>query len=194
MKKAQNRPVFRKKSSYLHIFTQTHDMKNDAIAVANYFVDKASSDKDCKFTLLRLVKYVYIAYGFSLAILDQMIIDDRFDVVEAWKYGPVIPSVYHSFKHNGNSTIRQKAQIVTNETSDGHLTFSTPVVNDEKIKKILDFVWDRYKEYSTSDLIKLLHKNGTPWHFCYREGENIEIPNDITKFYYKSVISNALKS
>ena len=70
----------------------------DAIAIANYFVEKSKEDKQCeKLTLLRLVKYVYIAYGFALVLLGRSIINDRFDKVEAWKYGPVIPSVYHSF-------------------------------------------------------------------------------------------------
>ena len=70
-------------------------MKNNAIAIANYFIDKANSvqRQENDLTLLRLVKYVYIAYGFALAILKKKIIDERFDKVEAWKYGPVIPSV-----------------------------------------------------------------------------------------------------
>ena len=73
-------------------------METDALAIANYFVRKGLSDTvGEKLTLLRLVKYVYIAYGFSLALIDKSIINDRFDRVEAWKYGPVIPSVYHSF-------------------------------------------------------------------------------------------------
>lgn len=88
-------------------------MRNDAIAIANYFVDKANQDTRAPYplTLLRLVKYVYISYGFAMAILDKIIIDKRFDTVQAWKYGPVIPSVYHSFKHNGNNPITSKSEI-----------------------------------------------------------------------------------
>ena len=51
----------------------------DAIAIANYFVEKSKEDKQCeKLTLLRLVKYVYIAYGFALVLLGRSIINDRF--------------------------------------------------------------------------------------------------------------------
>lgn len=170
-------------------------MKNDAIAIANYFVDKANKDTYAPYplTLLRLVKYVYIAYGFSMAILDKIIIDKRFDTVEAWKYGPVIPSVYHSFKHNQNNPITEKSSILTSEKDDGTLVFLSPCIKDEDISMILDFVWDRYKDHTTTELINILHKKGTPWDYCYREGVNAEIPDEMTKIYYKSIIDNALK-
>lgn len=167
-------------------------MRNDALAIANYFVDKANQDTHAPhpLTLLRLIKYVYIAYGFAMAILDKVIIDKRFDTVQAWKYGPVIPSVYHSFKHNGNNPITRKSEIAKSESEDGNLNFFTPEVTDDGIKMILDFVWERYRNMSTSDLIELLHREDTPWAYCYRAGKNVEIPDEITSVYYKSIVSN----
>lgn len=51
----------------------------DALAIANYYVEKAKSDSEApSLTLLRLVKYVYIAYGFALAIINRCIINERF--------------------------------------------------------------------------------------------------------------------
>lgn len=167
-------------------------MRNDALAIANYFVDKANQDTHAPhpLTLLRLIKYVYIAYGFAMAILDKVIIDKRFDTVQAWKYGPVIPSVYHSFKHNGNNPITRKSEIAKSESEDGNLNFFIPEVTDDEIKMILDFVWERYRNMSTSDLIELLHREDTPWAFCYRAGKYVEIPDEITSVYYKSIVSN----
>lgn len=166
-------------------------MNSDAIAIANYFVDKANSDDKAPYplTLLRLVKYVYIAYGFALAILDRVIIDKRFDSVEAWRYGPVIPSVYHSFKHNQNKTIREKSSILKSEDDNGTMHFSTPKVQDEDVRKILDFVWNRYRDRSTSDLVSLLHGPNTPWAYCYRAGRNEEIPDEMTKVYYDAIVN-----
>lgn len=170
-------------------------MKTDAIAIANYFVDKSLVDKGAPYplTLLRLVKYVYIAYGFALAILDKKIIDGRFDAVEAWKYGPVIPSVYHSFKHNGNNPIKEKSIIAISEEKDGNLNFTTPVVEDENIKVILNFVWKRYRDMSTTNMITLLHKENTPWAYCYRVGKNVEIPDEMTKAYYEAIVNSNRK-
>lgn len=166
-------------------------MNSDAIAIANYFIDKANSDTSAPYqlTLLRLVKYVYIAYGFAMAILDKVIIDKRFDTVEAWKYGPVIPSVYHSFKHNKNNPITEKSMIAVSENEDGKLEFSEPKVTDKNVLMVLDFVWARYKDRSTPDLINLLHGSNTPWAYCYRVGRNEEIPDEMTKVYYDAIVN-----
>ena len=83
-------------------------MEVNALAVANYFVELSKRDK-VPLHLLGLVKRVYIAHGFSLAITGRPLIDPRFDRIEAWKYGPVIPSVYHSFKHNKYDPITEPA-------------------------------------------------------------------------------------
>lgn len=177
---------------FIHgIFLLFTIMNNDAIAIANYFVDKSKSDSKAPYplTLLRLVKYVYIAYGFALSILNKSIIDKRFDKVEAWKYGPVIPSVYHSFKHNGNEIIRDKISIVTEELPDGDLRFEIPEIKDKDVVQILDFVWDRYRDKPTSYLIYLLHREDTPWAYCYRVGKNVEIPEEMTKVYYDAIVN-----
>ena len=165
-------------------------MNNDAITLANYFVEKSNSDNHAPYplTLLRLVKYVYIAYGFALSILGKKIIDGRFDTVEAWKYGPVIPSVYHSFKYHGNNRITEKSSIATKENKDGTLQFFTPEVTDNDIKEILDFVWKRYRDMPTGALIDLLHNSNTPWAYCYQEGKNVEIPDEMTKVYYDAIV------
>ena len=170
-------------------------MKSDAIAIANYFVDKSLSDNSESYplTLRRIVGYVYIAHGFALAILDKNIIDDRFDKVEAWDYGPVIPSVYYSFHHNGNNVITNPSPIVESENRDGTLTFGESKVKDKKTKKILDFVWKRYSKMPTGNLIDNLRKDGTPWAFCYRAWKNREIPDKMTKVYYQAMIEELLK-
>lgn len=166
-------------------------MGTNAIAIANYFVDKSTNDSTAPYplTLLRLVKYVYISYGFAMALLGRVIIDKRFDKVEAWKYGPVIPSVYHSFKHNGNNPIKTKSSIATSEEENGILHFVTPEVEDKDVKIILDFVWRRYRDKSTGALIELLHGSNTPWAYCYRVGKNVEIPDEMTKVYYNAIVN-----
>lgn len=170
-------------------------METDAISIANYFIDKSKTD-NCEggLTLLRLVKYVYISYGFALAILGKSIINERFDKVEAWRYGPVIPSVYHSFKHNENKVIKEKSQVLCHESTSGELHFTTPKLEDNDIKAILDMVWKRYKDVTAGDLIDLLHKDGTPWKFCYKPGMNKDIPEGITKLYYKGLVKHLLSN
>lgn len=162
-------------------------MKESALSAANYFIDLSTNDgKDLK--PLKLMKLVYIAHGFMLALADRSFLNPRFDRVEAWKYGPVIPSVYHSFKQYGNSPIREKTIVFKNENPiDGQASIDTPVLHDEDAKRVCDFVWRRYKVFSDNELVSVLHGSGTPWARVYEEGKNNIIPDGLTQLYYRAL-------
>ena len=66
-----------------------------AIAVANCFLDIADAQSR-PITPLKIQKLVYIAHGWHLAIYEEPLI---VELVEAWKWGPVIPLLYHEFKN-----------------------------------------------------------------------------------------------
>lgn len=61
------------------------------VLVADYFITNAVGS----LTPLQVIKMVYIAHGYSLALLDEPLVEEA---VEAWRYGPVLPSVYHTVK------------------------------------------------------------------------------------------------
>ena len=161
-------------------------MRVNAIALANYFIYLANKSNQ-ELRQLGLMKRVYITHGFCLAILDRPALDYRFDEVEAWKNGPVIPSVYHSFKHNMNNPIKEKAIVILCDHPD-RFDYETPELKDSDIKKIADMVWNRYYTFSDSQMIELTHKRGTPWELCYEEGKNCEIPDFYTKAYYSKML------
>lgn len=168
-------------------------MRPNALSVANYFVKLAKNDSS-EIKLLGLVKRVYIAHGFYLAIFDKSFLDDRFDKVEAWKYGPVIPSVYHSFKHNKYSSITDYAEIM--EYNGTQEEFISPELDKDKdidIIEVCNMVWNRYKQFTDRDMVELTHQAGTPWALCYIESENCTIPDTYTKLYYQKVIKAAMK-
>jgi len=164
-------------------------MRTNAISLANYFVGLALTNSVDLFQL-GLMKRVYITHGFCLAIHDKSALDPRYDVVEAWKYGPVIPSVYHSFKHNRNNPIAEKAVIINIEPSPYSVDIKTPELTDEDadVKNIADMVWNRYLGISDSQMVELTHRKGTPWGMCYRHGQTCEIPDLYTKAFYKKLI------
>jgi uncharacterized phage-associated protein len=164
-------------------------MATNATAVANYFIDLAKND-NMELRQLGLIKRVYITHGFSLALFDKSALDPRFDVVEAWKHGPVIPSIYHSFKHNENNPITVKSVIARVEEKDGKFKekFEEPILQDTDIQSVAEMVWDRYKKLSDYEMVALTHRKGTPWALCYKEGERNEIPDSFTKVFYKKLI------
>ncbi|MDR0566669.1 MAG: DUF4065 domain-containing protein [Prevotellaceae bacterium] len=137
-------------------------MNINAIAVANYFVGLAN-EKGVDLMQLGLMKRVYITHGFSLAILDKSALNPRFDVVEAWKNGPVIPSVYHSFKHNKNNPITEKSVVA--EFMGGKIEYHTPELDESchDVKEVAEAVFEKYINFSDVQMIELLHRSGTPW-------------------------------
>jgi uncharacterized phage-associated protein len=157
-------------------------MKTSAIAIANYFVD-LSKKEGKEIRLLGLIKRVYITHGFTLALYDRSALNPRFDVVEAWKLGPVIPSVYHSFKHFKTDPITEESVVFTDYNK-----FEFPELKDKEVKHVANSVWKRYIDYSDFEMIKLLHREGTPWGMCYVEGENREIPDLYTRVFYKKLL------
>ena len=168
-------------------------MKDSALSVANYFVDKSLKETKA-LKPLKLMKLVYIAHGYMLAMLGYSVFNQRFDKVEAWKFGPVIPSVYHSFKQYGNKPVGGKTGSFTGvRLEDGEciVDYVEPTLTDEDAKMICNFVWEKYGNYSDSTLVTMLHSPGTPWKDVYVEGQNNVIPDDLTKEYYTR-ISNAI--
>lgn len=169
-------------------------MKNNAISVANAFIKIANETGDNSLTPLKLMKLVYIAHGFGLALLkNDTLIDPRFDKVEAWKLGPVIPSVYHTFKYYGNDAITETAKNFLNESEEGKATLCEPVLDGEDQRAIVNLVWQRYGKQPASKLVEILHQPGTPWAITYRVGENREIPDELTKLYYSKIVDYLLK-
>lgn len=171
-------------------------MKCNAITVANELIEAAREDGS-HVTPLRLMKLTYISYGFGLALLEDGVnmIDGRFDRVEAWRLGPVIPSVYHTFKHYGNTAIERLGEVAVDANEDCETAvFETPRLgdsdDDKNRRKIIRYVWRRYKRMSARDLVDILHQDGTPWKLSYRPGMNCEIPEWVTKRYYDILVDN----
>jgi len=162
-------------------------MRSNAISLANYFVDRAVSEQVDIFQL-GLMKRVYVTHGFCLAIYDKSALDPRFDVVEAWKYGPVIPSVYHSFKHHGKNPIKEKSVIIDVELPTYEINTKIPELTDVEVKEVADMVWLRYFNFSDKRMVELTHRQGTPWSMSYQEGKTCEIPDLYTRAFYKKFV------
>src|SRR5437870_3577302 len=83
-------------------------MAYEARAIANYFLDLAKLANQ-ELNPMKIQKLVYYAHGWNLALDGQPLIDEA---VEAWTYGPVIPSLYHEFKKYGGGPITSKASKI----------------------------------------------------------------------------------
>ncbi len=149
-----------------------------AQAAANYFLELAEKEHR-KLTPMQLIKLVYIAHGWTLALMNRPLFDER---VQAWQHGPVIPSLYHEFKHFGSNPVDEMAM---NLDFDGQLYYPKINATETVAKKVLNKVWDVYKGYSGTQLRALCHQTGSPWQGCYKVGQrNIEIDPEAIRHHY----------
>lgn len=121
-------------------------MSYTPITIATYFLQK--EDHTRTITPMKLIKLVYIAHGWYLALKDgNPLINEK---AEAWKYGPVIPSLYERFKTFSSNVITDIPQV--------DISFIS-----EEDKSILDDVWDNYGNKSGIQLSGKTHEPNTPW-------------------------------
>ncbi len=156
---------------------------NLAGAVANEFLDLAEQEGK-EITNLKLVKLMYIAQGLSLAFYNEPLF---YSDIEAWRYGPVIPEIYHEFKHFKDMPITEKSVDLDGSDWD---TIYTPKLEEENKKKVVQLTWQWYKEYSAGQLVDFTHAKGTPWRLTYVPEENRVIPEELIKKYYKLFLKN----
>jgi uncharacterized phage-associated protein len=131
---------------------------------------------------MKLIKLTYIAHGWHLGILNSELIDEP---VFAWKYGPVVQSIYQDFKGYGD-----------NQISELYLENGCYPMASEEIQPFLNKIWDEYKGFSGVELSAMTHRAGTPWDIIWnqRGGKNTKnaiIPNDLIKEHYRSKIALA---
>ena len=89
------------------IYLLPHFSGDRKLSIANWFIRIGLRDGKLP-TLLQLVKNSIYCSRMVLGNREKPLILDH---VEAWKYGPVIPSIYHACKHWKDKVIRD---IITN--------------------------------------------------------------------------------
>lgn len=160
-------------------------MTTSALLIADYLIGTSKTD----LTPMHVNKLAYISHGFTLAIKNEPLFRER---VEAWKYGPVIPSLYQALKMFGGQIIDCLPYCETKLTSSNfeeRMNFTRSII-PEQHKTIMDRVMDVYGKYSARGLSTITHEEGTPWHQRFQEGRlGIAIPDSITAAYYKKQLA-----
>ena len=108
---------------------------------------------DTETTPMHILKLVYLCHGWMLGINGTALINEP---VEAWTYGPVIPTIYHRYKSFGRKAISA-------ERIDRKEMFSTS--QWEIIKGVIS----AYKDYDALELSNITHQKHTPWDIIYHQ-------------------------
>lgn len=141
---------------------------HDARAIANELIHHGvKAERPCD--PLQVIKLTYLCHGWMLGLYRRPMSTQS---VLAWRYGPVIPAVYHEVKRYGRNPVRALLR-----SGDGGFDFQ----ENDLIKQVFDV----YGKFSGIDLSMLTHAEGSPWHqIWHREGMNATIPNDLIEKHF----------
>lgn len=168
-------------------------MPYEAKAVANEFLKLAEWEHK-KLTPMQLIKLVYFAHGWHLALTGEPLINEN---VEAWRYGPVIPSLYHEFKVFGNEPITRKATVGEWITFDKkvNLALNEPGIPEGTYAhNLIKRVWDVHKHLSAIQLSNMTHEPDSPW--TTTEGKEIkgtDIANEKIRDYFLRIAGRSVQ-
>jgi uncharacterized phage-associated protein len=95
---------------------------------------------------LKLQKLLYYAQGFHLALFGVPLFSDR---IKAWRYGPVVPDVWHRYKEADWGPIEKPADFDFGRY-------------DPQTRELLDEVNRVYGQFSAAKLRDMTHEE-PPW-------------------------------
>lgn len=151
-------------------------------AVANKFIEIAKKN-GLSITAMKLQKLVYFAHGWYLALTNgQPLIDEK---IEAWRYGPVVPSLYHEFKSHGSGPIERYAIDI--ETDQGFRIVTPRLPEDGSLSAFIDKVWEVYGNFTAIQLSNMTHESETPWDEIWGSNgvpKNTDIDDAVIKKYF----------
>ena len=153
-----------------------------AKAPANYFIQHHSG-----ISPLKLQKLVYVSHGWNLGVFGEPLVNDEY--AEAWRYGPVFPSLYHEFKDFGSKPIDRWAT----DESDPNFAPTVPQIEsiDTQTPELLERVWEGYGHFTPGQLSALTHAEGTPWYEAWHDSpgwRNLHIDNKVIRAHYEKLL------
>lgn len=114
--------------------------------IADYILNKSSSEERNDMSNLKLQKLLYYCQGFHLAIFNEPLFNEP---IEHWDHGPVVPELYHEFKINGGNPIPATS------------SFNEAMLSSDS-KQVIDEVLKVYDQFSAWKLRDMTH-NEAPW-------------------------------
>jgi uncharacterized phage-associated protein len=138
---------------------------------------------------LKLQKLLYFAYAEFLLRTGEKLFKEP---ILAFKYGPVVQSVFQKYKVHGSSVIDCKEDEKICIFTDSMVT--TPsfmkIASSEHGMTALDCILTALKKYghlSAGELVEKTHKKGGPWDRVYEPGKNAVITDDLIIQYHQVI-------
>ena len=145
-------------------------MPHSANIIAQVIISLSNPEVGDTISNLKLQKLLYYCQGFSLALHNKPLFNER---IEAWQYGPVVPDVYHNYKSFSYNAIMP----------DENFDYSKHITEEEFA--LIREVYDVYGQFSALKLMTMTH-NELPWS---ETKINQVIQHDILQKYFSTLIT-----
>lgn len=145
-------------------------MAYKVLDIANKLLSKASDV--CGGDLMsnmRLQKMLYYEQGYHLAAFGTPLFEEN---IEAWIYGPVVPSVYEHFKECGAGGILPETEY--------------PIKLEEEEEYMFNDVFDAYIDFSAYGLMRKTHEE-EPWRKTTTGMGNVISHDKMISFFNKKL-------
>jgi len=145
----------------------------DALSVAHYIIDYCN-ERGRGISNLKLQKILYFVQAEFLVSTPNNTPCFK-DGIEAWDFGPVVPSVYHQYKLFGSANIPAKMNDVL-------VPYYEDIASEDQL--LINSIVDGASKYTASQLVQITH-NQAPWKNAYRRGSNNVITNRAILDYFR---------
>jgi len=155
----------------------------DPRAIANLILDEGER-VGRETTNLALQKLLYFAHAIYLVQHKKPLVSGYF---EAWRYGPVHPAVYASFKAAGERPIKARASA-RNVTTGEAVEIRTPAESEivEHVRRTMAY----YGQLTPGRLVDISHAKGAPWDYVANKARTsvalgLRISDDVILKFFK---------
>jgi uncharacterized phage-associated protein len=132
-------------------------------------------------THLKLEKLVYLCYADYLCATGKRLFEDK---IFAYKFGPVIDSVYKKYKFYGKDNIDEEEVMPKRKYS--RSARSRILFSEKGILKASSIIMtlQKYGSLDANALVTLTHKNSAPWTHYDSSLSDQEMKDDIIRKYH----------
>ena len=132
------------------------DRKLEGLDVAKYILSKIAC------TQLKLQKLVYLCFADYLCDTGKELFTDK---IYAFKYGPVVDTVYKRYKEYGYKPIDEEKKDIDSENISEMPAKSRILFAEYGTEKLISIekTLKKYGNLSAADLVDLTHKDNAPW-------------------------------
>lgn len=136
----------------------------DPRIIANFIIWQSSLDGR-PITNLALQKLLYLSHAQFLMRFKKPLLKGYF---EAWKFGPVMPSIYKELKSHGRlpiKTLFEDSDLFTGEIR------PLPTITDENVIRHLRGVCFYFEQFTAGQLVDVTHAEDGPWHYVWNKSK-----------------------